>query len=57
MVVDLQGASAPHGLVSQSMVDSPGLAKPPEKRKAGGSIPPLTTTLTCADVLLVIVTV
>ena len=27
----------------------------PEKRKVGGSTPPLTTTLTCADVSLVIV--
>ena len=27
----------------------------PEKRKVGGSTPPLTTTLTCADVRLVIV--
>jgi hypothetical protein len=36
------------------MVDSPGRAKPPEKRKVGGSTPPLTTTryshLTSVDV-------
>lgn len=31
--------------------------KPPEKRKVGSSILPLTTTLTCADVHLVIVKV
>ena len=29
----------------------------PEKRKVGGSTPPLTTTLTCTDVRLVIVKV
>jgi len=28
-----------------------------EKRKVGGSTPPLTTTLTCADVRLMIVKV
>jgi hypothetical protein len=31
------------------MVDSPGPAQPPEKRKVGGSTPPLTTTLTRQD--------
>jgi hypothetical protein len=34
----------PYVLVSSPMVDWPGLAKPPEKRKVGGSTPPLTTT-------------
>ena len=38
-------------------MDSRGPAKPPEKRKVGSSILPLTTTLTCADVHLVIVKV
>ena len=31
-------------LVSQTPVDSRGPAKPPEKRKVGGSTPPLTTS-------------
>jgi hypothetical protein len=50
-------ASTPYGLVSRPVVDSPGLAKPPEKRKVGGSTPPLTTPLTCADVRFMIVKV
>ena len=33
----------PYDLVSSPVVDGPGLAKPPEKRKVGGSTPPLTT--------------
>ena len=39
-----KGASASYGLVRRPVVDAPGLAKPPEKRKVGGSTPPLTTT-------------
>ena len=31
--------------LGRPMVDSPGPAQPPEKRKVGGSTPPLTTTL------------
>ena len=33
-----------------AVMDAPGPAKPPEKRKVGGSTPPLTTTLTCVNV-------
>ena len=47
--------STSYGLVTWPAVDTPGLAKPPEKRKVGGSTPPLTTALTCADVCFVIV--
>jgi hypothetical protein len=36
-------------------MDSCGPGNSPEKRKVGGSTPPLTTVLTCADVCLVIV--
>ena len=39
----LGSASMPYDLVSSPVVDGPGLAKPPEKRKVGGSTPPLTT--------------
>jgi len=35
---------APSGPVRRPVVDPPGLAKPSEKRKVGGSTPPLTTT-------------
>jgi hypothetical protein len=52
-----RAARVPYALVSRAVVDWPGLAKPPEKRKAGGSTPPLTTTLTCIGVRLMIVKV
>jgi hypothetical protein len=39
-----------HAPVRRPGMDLPGLAKPPEKRKVGGSTPPLTTTLTCVNV-------
>jgi hypothetical protein len=37
-------ARASFGLFRGSTMDSPGRAKPPEKRKVGGSTPPLTTS-------------
>jgi hypothetical protein len=52
-------AEASSILVNRPVVDLPGLAKPPEKRKVGGSTPPLTTTiarlsnlLTCGNATL-----
>ena len=46
-----KGASASHGPVRRPVTDPPGRAKPPEKRKVGSSILPLTTTLTSHNAL------
>ena len=35
--------------VRRTALDPPGSAKPPEKRKVGGSTPPLTTSVSPAD--------
>jgi hypothetical protein len=43
MVLDPKGARLSYGLVRWPVVDTPGLAKPSEKRKVGGPTPPLTT--------------
>jgi hypothetical protein len=50
----LTTAATSEGEVRRTALDPSGSAKPPEKRKVGGSTPPLTTSLTCTDVSLVI---
>jgi hypothetical protein len=44
LILDPRRASASYSPVRRPVVDSCGPAKPPEKRKVGGSTPPLTTT-------------
>ena len=43
-MLDPRTACTSYGLVRWPVVDSPGLGRPSEKRKVGGSTPPLTTT-------------
>ena len=46
------GANASYGPVNGTLLDWRGPANPPEKRKIGSSILPMTTTLTCCNALI-----